>query len=133
MLKCDFCFRVVSPGRGCVPCIVCNVVAHTACLRRAVLAAGGGVCSPTSGGEVDCENGFHQQIDLRPKFPGAVLDHEDGEEWGTGGGDGGDGVGGVGGSGGGRDFQAGRGPPRIWVCGHCTQEHVLQMKEQGEW
>lgn len=66
-----------------------------------------------------------RQIDFRPEFPGAALDREDGEEWGTGGGDGG-------GGGGGDVFQAGRGPPRIWACGHCTQEHILQWKEQGE-
>ncbi|CAM9190922.1 unnamed protein product, partial [Pylaiella littoralis] len=121
MFTCDFCARVVSPGRGCVPCVVCNVVAHTACLRKAVLATGGGVCPLTSG--VMGRGTDPRQIDFRPEFPGAAIDREDGEEWGTGGGDGG-------GGGGGDVFQAGRGPPRIWACGHCTQEHVLQWKEQ---
>lgn len=69
-----------------------------------------------------------REFTLAPEFPGAARDHHgDGEEWGTGGGDGVDG--GIGGGG----LRPGWGPPRIWVCGHCVEERVLQMKEQGEW
>lgn len=69
---------------------------------------------------MDC--GEDPQARCRPESPRTGIDEEDVGVKGGGGGDGGDG-----------SEAAPAGPPRIWVCGHCTDEHLMQIKGQGRY
>ncbi|CAM9377893.1 unnamed protein product, partial [Ectocarpus sp. 8 AP-2014] len=119
MFRCDFCLRVVSSGITRVPCIVCDIVAHIGCLHNAVLEAEGGTRSPA-----ECGTGIGNdlRVVLGQKPQRTAFDDDD------------SGV--LGGSSDGASDTSGSEAghePRVWVCGHCTKEHLLQMEEKGEW
>lgn len=101
-----------------VPCIFCDVVVHIGCLHNAVLEAESGKCSPA-----ECGTGIGNNVRtvLEPRSQGTVFGDNDSGVWGGSS----DGASDDGGS------EAGH-EPRVWVCGHCTKEHLLQTKEKGE-
>lgn len=90
------------------------MVAHTSCLRSAALAIESGIGSPIDVG-MDCGEG-----------PRDTLRHES-SEVGLGAED--VGVKDSGGDYSDDGFEAPPSPPRIWVCSHCTREHLLQINE----
>lgn len=119
-MLCDFCFRVVSPGRGCVACITCNVVVHASCLHGAASAIERGEGSPADCG-MDCGEDPRAST-LRPASQHAGRNVDDGN---------------VGAKSGGEDgsvdgFRDVSGSPSAWVCGHCTQEHLFRIQGLGE-
>lgn len=99
--------------------MVCNIVAHIGCLHNAVLEAESG---KRSTGECGTGIGNNLRTVLRPGPQGTAFDDDDSGVWGGSS----DGASDDGGS------EAGR-EPRVWVCGHCTKEHLSQMNEKGEW
>lgn len=60
---CDRCFGLVSPGAESTSCLLCNVVAHTTCVRDAAHAVdrrGAQSCSSENNQLHDSEGGYRK-------------------------------------------------------------------------